>query len=207
MYSRTLFAALGLISAIGAAVVYYVGGRFAISGVISAGTIGAFVFYVGQVYDPLAQLTNARVDVLTALISFDRVFEVLDFKPALKEKEDAKTLETCKGKVTYNDVSFTHLSKEFVTLPSLEEESAISRSNEEDEILSHVSFEIQPGQTIALVGPSGAGKTTTALMLARIYDPTSGQVLLDDVHVSDLTFESLKNHVSVVTQDQNLFHD
>ena len=207
VYSRTLFASLGLISAIGAAVVYFVGGRMAISGAITAGTIGAFVLYVGQVYDPLAQLTNARVDVLTALISFDRVFEVLDFEPALKEKENPETLEKCQGHVTYNDVSFTHLPKEKVTLASLEEESTITYSAEEDEILSHVTFEIEPGQTVALVGPSGAGKTTTAMMLARIYDATSGKVMLDGIDVKDLSFESLKNHVSVVTQDPHLFHD
>lgn len=207
IYSRTLFAALGLISAIGAALVYYVGGRFAISGAISAGTIGAFIFYVGQVYDPLAQLTNARVDVLTALISFDRVFEVLDFQPALKEIDNPIKMDTCEGKVTYKNVSFTHLPKELITLPSLEEEVATSRRNEEDEILSHVTFEIKPGQTVALVGPSGAGKTTTAMMLARIYDATSGQVLLDGIDVRDLSFDSLKQHVSVVTQDPHLFHE
>ena len=207
LYSRTLFAALGLISAIGAAVVYYVGGRFAISGAISAGTIGAFIFYVGQVYDPLTQLTNARVDVLTALVSFDRVFEVLDFEPALKENEDPTEMETCKGRVDYNDVSFTHLPKELITLPSLEEVSTVARSSEEEEILSHISFTIEPGETVALVGPSGAGKTTTAMMLARIYDTTSGEVLLDGINVKNLSFESLKKHVSVVTQDPHLFHD
>ncbi|HMS25220.1 MAG TPA: ABC transporter ATP-binding protein [Acidimicrobiia bacterium] len=207
LYSRTLFAALGLISAIGAAVVYYVGGRFAISGAISAGTIGAFIFYVGQVYDPLTQLTNARVDVLTALVSFDRVFEVLDFEPALKENEDPTEMETCKGRVDYNDVSFTHLPKELITLPSLEEVSTVARSSEEEEILSHISFSIEPGETVALVGPSGAGKTTTAMMLARIYDTTSGEVLLDGINVKNLSFESLKKHVSVVTQDPHLFHD
>ncbi len=207
LYARTLFAALGLISAIGAAVVYYVGGHFAISGAISAGTIGAFIFYVGQVYDPLTQLTNARVDVLTALVSFDRVFEVLDFEPALKEKEKPTEMKTCKGRVDYNDVSFTHLPKELITLPSLEEVTAIARSSEEEEILSHISFSIAPGETVALVGPSGAGKTTTAMMLARIYDTTNGEVLLDGVNVKDLSFESLKTHVSVVTQDPHLFHD
>ncbi len=206
LYSRTLFAALGLISAIGAAIVYYVGGRLAIEGALTAGTVGAFIFYVAQVYDPLTQLTNARVDVLTALVSFDRVFEVLDFESALVEKEDPIELTTNIGRVEYRDVSFTHLPKELVTIESLEEEST-ARSTQEDEILSHVSFTIEPGQKIALVGPSGAGKTTTAMMLARIYDPTEGEVLLDGVNVKDLSFQSLKDHVSVVTQDPHLFHD
>jgi ATP-binding cassette subfamily B protein len=207
LYTRTLFAILGLISALGAAVVYYVGGRLAISGAITAGTIGAFVFYVGQVYDPLTQLTNARVDVLTALVSFDRVFEILDFKPAIKEKENPTELENSKGKVEYKNVSFTHLPKEMVTLASLEEKTSVSRSNEEAEILNGLNFTIEPGQTVALVGPSGAGKTTTALLLARIYDTTKGDVLLDGVNVKDLSFKSLKKNVSVVTQDPHLFHD
>lgn len=207
LYTRTLFAILGLISALGAAVVYYVGGRYAISGAITAGTIGAFVFYVGQVYDPLTQLTNARVDVLTALVSFDRVFEVLDFEPAIKEKDNPVELKDSKGKVEYKNVSFTHLPKELVTLASLEEKTTVVRSSEEDEILNDLNFTIEPGQTVALVGPSGAGKTTTALLLARIFDTTKGEVLLDGVNVKDLSFESLKKNVSVVTQDPHLFHD
>jgi ATP-binding cassette subfamily B protein len=207
MYTRTLFAALGLISALGAAVVYYVGGRFAIEGIVTAGTIGAFVLYVGQVYEPLTQLTNARVDVLTALVSFDRVFEVIDFEPALQESKNPIELDQAKGRVSYEDVSFTHLPKEKVTLDSLEEESTLVAASEEDEILSHVSFDVEPGQTLALVGPSGAGKTTTAMMLARIYDPTSGTVRLDGHVVKNLSFASLKKHVGVVTQDPHLFHD
>ena len=207
LYSRSLFAILGLISAIGAAVVYYVGGRFAINGVITAGTIGAFIFYVGRVYDPLAQLTNARVDVLTALVSFDRVFEILDFEPALKESENAIEIKSSKGKVEYKDVSFTHLRKELITLDSLEEKSTRASNTDEEEILSHISFTIEPGETVALVGPSGAGKTTTAMLLARIYDVTSGEILLDGINVKEATFESLKNNISVVTQDPHLFHD
>ena len=207
LYSRSLFAILGLIAAIGAAVVYYIGGRFAINGTITAGTIGAFIFYVGRVYDPLAQLTNARVDILTALVSFDRVFEILDFEPAIKESDTAIEITSSKGKVQYNDVSFTHLKKELVTLDSLEEKSSRSSNADEEEILSHISFTIEPGETVALVGPSGAGKTTIAMLLARIYDVTSGEILLDGVNVKDATFASLQNNISVVTQDPHLFHD
>lgn len=207
MYIRILLAALGLISAIGAAIIYYVGGRFAISGAISAGTIGAFVLYVTQVYEPLTQLTNARVDVLTALVSFDRVFEVLDFEPAIKEKPNAKTLDTCKGRVVYKDVSFTHLPVSKVTLSSLEDENVIIGTDEGQEILSNVSFIVEPGETLALVGPSGAGKTTTAMLLPRMFDVTTGAVEIDGQNVSDLTFDSLKKHIGVVTQDPHLFHD
>lgn len=207
LYVRALFAALALISAIGAAVVYYVGGRFAIEGVITAGTIGAFVFYVGQVYEPLTQLTNARVDILTAFVSFDRVFEVLDFEPALRERKNPIVLENVEGRIAYDDVSFTHLPKDKVTLESLEEESLPTASSEEEEILSHVSFNVEPGQSVALVGPSGAGKTTTAMMLARLYDPTLGSVRLDGHVVKELSFDTLKKHIGVVTQDPHLFHD
>lgn len=207
MYARSLFAALALISAIGAAVVYYVGGRMALSGAISAGTIGAFVLYVSQVYDPLTQLTNARVDVLTALVSFDRVFEVLDFESALVEPENPVTLESAKGSVKFDHVSFTHLAPALITLPSLEEESKAISVVAEEEILHDISFDIEPGQTVALVGPSGAGKTTTAMLLTRINDVTQGKVTLDGVDVRDLSFESLKNNIGVVTQDPHLFHD
>ncbi|MFN8016020.1 MAG: ABC transporter ATP-binding protein [Acidimicrobiia bacterium] len=207
IYVRTLFAILGLISALGAAVVYYIGGRLAITGAISAGTIGAFVFYVGQVYDPLTQLTNARVDVLTALVSFDRVFEVLDFKPLLQEKSNPLQLENAQGKVEFKNVSFTHPKKELITLASLEEESTVVSKEENEQILNNISFMIDPGQTIALVGPSGAGKTTTAMLLPRIYDSSEGEVLIDDINVKDLSFESIKKNVSVVTQDPHLFHD
>jgi ATP-binding cassette subfamily B protein len=207
MYARVLFAALGLISAFGAAMVYYIGGRLAIDGTISAGTIAAFLLLVGQVYSPLTQLTNARVDILTALVSFDRVFEVLDFPSALTEKPNATTLKTCSGKVTYDNVSFTHLPTEKITLPSLEGESDLMLAPREEQILSNVTFEVEPGETVALVGPSGAGKTTTAMLLPRIYDATSGHVKLDGHDVSDLTFETLKDHIGVVTQDPHLFHE
>ena len=207
MYSRILFAALGLISAIGAAVVYFVGGKFALDGIISAGTVGAFVIYVEQIYSPLTQLTNARVDVLSAMVSFDRVFEILDFKPLITEKEDAITLENPIGNVVYDHVSFTHPAVELVTLPSLEEDAKNQASSLEEQILDDISFKINPGETIALVGPSGAGKTTTAMLLARMYDTTKGSITIDGVDVKDLTFDSIKNVIGVVTQDPHLFHD
>lgn len=207
MYSRILFAALGLISAIGAAVVYLIGGRLALDGVITSGTVIAFVIYVDQIYSPLTQLTNARVDVLSAMVSFERVFEILDFQPLIKEIENPKTLENAKGRVVYDHVSFTHPPVGLVTLPSLEEDNPNQASDEEDEILHDISFIVEPGETIALVGPSGAGKTTTAMMLARMYDTTKGSVSIDGVDVKELSFESIKNTIGVVTQDPHLFHD
>ena len=207
MYVRILFAALGMISAIGAAVVYLVGGRLALDGVITSGTVIAFVIYIDQIYTPLTQLTNARVDVLSAMVSFERVFEILDFQPLIKEIENPKTLVNAKGRVVYDHVSFTHPPVELVTLPSLEEDNPNQASDEEDEILHDVSFVVEPGETIALVGPSGAGKTTTAMMLARMYDTSKGSVSIDGVNVKELSFESIKNTIGVVTQDPHLFHD
>ncbi len=207
MYSRILFAALGLISAIGAAVVYFVGGKLALDGAISAGTVIAFVIYVDQIYAPLTQLTNARVDVLSAMVSFERVFEILDFQPLIKEIDNPVTLESPKGEVIYNHVSFTHPNVELVTLPSLEEDNPNQLSTQEDQILDDISFVISPGETIALVGPSGAGKTTTAFMLARMYDTTKGSVSIDGVDVKELSFDSLKKCIGVVTQDPHLFHE
>ena len=207
MYVRILFAALGLISAIGAAVVYYVGGRFALEGIISAGTVGAFIIYVGQVYSPLTQLTNARVDVLSAMVSFDRVFEILDFKPLITEIENPITLKNPKGKIEYKNVSFTHPKVELITLPSLEEDNPNQAIEQEAQILSDISFSVETGQTIALVGPSGAGKTTTAMLLARMYEVSSGSILIDGVDVKELSFESIKDTIGVVTQDPHLFHE
>lgn len=207
MYSRILFAALGLISAIGAAVVYLIGGRFALNSTISAGTVIAFVIYVDQIYSPLTQLTNARVDVLSAMVSFERVFEILDFQPLIKEIENPKTLVKAKGRVVYDHVSFTHPKVELVTLPSLEEDNPNQSLDDEEEILHDVSFVIEPGQTVALVGPSGAGKTTTAMMLARMYDVSKGAITIDGFDVRELSFESIKDNIGVVTQDPHLFHD
>jgi ATP-binding cassette subfamily B protein len=209
MYSRVLFVVLGLVSAVGTAVVFWIGGNLAISGTISAGTVGAFVLYVSQIYQPLAQLTNTRVDVLTALVSFERVFEVLDFPSSIVDRPDAVTLEAARGEVVFDHVWFRHPAAATVSLPSLEGTgpTAPHEAEESDWILRDVSLRVAPGETVALVGPSGAGKTTIAMLLARIYEVNEGAVLVDGHDVRELTLQSLHDAIGFVAQDPHLFHD
>jgi ATP-binding cassette subfamily B protein len=208
MYSRVLFAALGLVAAIGTAIVYFVGGNLAISGTIGVGTIAAFAVYVSQIYQPLTQLANARVDVLTALVSFERVFEVLDFPPLITDRPGAVDLLEPVGQVEFDHVWFRHPSAAVSSIPSLEEASPATDTDDESAwILRDVSFSVAPGELVALVGPSGAGKTTTALLVPRIYDVSAGEVRVDGRDVRDYTLESLRGSVGMVMQDPHLFHD
>jgi ATP-binding cassette subfamily B protein len=207
MYSRVLFVALGLVAAVGTAVVYFVGGNLVISGTLSIGTVAAFVIYVSQIYQPLTQLTNARVDVLTALVSFERVFEVLDFEPIVADRPGAVDLVAPKGRVELDHVWFRHPPGAVTSLPSLEEGVVVADDEESGWILRDVSLEVEPGELIALVGPSGAGKTTTAMLVPRIADVSEGRVLVDGHDVRDLTLESLRDAVGFVMQDPHLFHD
>jgi ATP-binding cassette subfamily B protein len=208
MYSRILFAALGLVAAIGTAIVYFVGGNLAISGTIGVGTIAAFAVYVSQIYQPLTQLANARVDVLTALVSFERVFEVLDFPPLITNRAGAVDLVEPGGRVEFDHVWFRHPSAAVSSIPSLEEVSPATDTDDESAwILRDVSFTVAPGELVALVGPSGAGKTTSALLVPRIYDVSAGEVRVDGHDVRDYTLESLRGSVGMVMQDPHLFHD
>lgn len=207
MYSRALFVALGLVAAVGTAVVYYIGGRLVISGAISIGTVAAFVIYVGQIYQPLTQLTNARVDVMTALVSFERVFEVLDFPPLITDRPGAVPLEGARGRVVFDHVWFRHPPAPLVSIPSLEEGLAAPSSDGEEWILRDVSFAVEPGETVAIVGPSGAGKTTIAMLVPRVHDTTRGRVTIDGQDVRDVTVDSIRSTVGIVTQDPHLFHD
>jgi ATP-binding cassette subfamily B protein len=208
MYSRVLFAALGLVAAIGTAIVYFVGGNLAISGTIGVGTIAAFAVYVSQIYQPLTQLANARVDVLTALVSFERVFEVLDFPPLISDRPGAVDLIEPVGRVEFDHVWFRHPSAAMSSIASLEEASIATDTDDESAwILRDVSFTVAPGELVALVGPSGAGKTTTALLVPRIYDVSAGEVRVDGRDVRDYTLESLRDSVGMVMQDPHLFHD
>ena len=208
MYSRVLFAALGLVAAIGTAIVYFVGGNLAISGTIGVGTIAAFAVYVSQIYQPLTQLANARVDVLTALVSFERVFEVLDFPPLITNRPGAVDLLEPVGRVEFDHVWFRHPSAAVSSIPSLEEAAPATDTDDESAwILRDVSFTVAPGELVALVGPSGAGKTTSALLVPRIYDVSAGEVRVDGHDVRDYTLESLRGSVGMVMQDPHLFHD
>ncbi|MFM7060049.1 MAG: ABC transporter ATP-binding protein [Actinomycetes bacterium] len=206
MYSRVLFVALGLVAAVGTAVVYYVGGHLAITGAISIGTVGAFVIYVGQIYQPLTQLTNARVDVMTALVSFERVFEILDFPSITTEAPDALAIDRVDGRIEFDHVSFRHPAPDLVSLASLED--GVTPSGDPSEwILRDIDLSIAPGEFVALVGPSGAGKTTTAMLVPRIADVVEGAVRIDGHDVRTLTLDTVQRAVGVVMQDPHLFHE
>ncbi|MGH9025206.1 MAG: ABC transporter ATP-binding protein [Acidimicrobiia bacterium] len=206
LYSRVLFVALGLVAAVGTAVVYYVGGRLVISGAMTIGTVAAFVIYVSQIYTPLTQLTNARVEVMTALVSFERVFEVIDFPPLIADRPGAVDLEAPHGRLEFEHVWFRHPPAALASLPSLEEGAPEPPGDASVWTLRDVNFAVEPGETVALVGPSGAGKTTTALLVPRIHETTEGRVLFDGRDVRELTMSSLGSAVGMVMQDAHLFH-
>jgi ATP-binding cassette subfamily B protein len=174
---------------------------------ISIGTLAAFVIYVGQIYQPLTQLTNARVDVMTALVSFERVFEVLDFPPLVADRPAAFDLPHAAGKVEFDHVWFRHPSPAVSSIASLEEGNVVPDEEPSEWILRDVSFSVEPGELVALVGPSGAGKTTTAMLVPRINDVVEGRVLVDGQDVRDVTLDSLRDSVGMVMQDPHLFHE
>jgi ATP-binding cassette subfamily B protein len=207
MYSVVLSVSLGLVAAIGTAIVYFVGGNLVIDATISIGTLGAFVLLVAQIYTPLTQLTNARVDVLTALVSFERVFEVLDFPPLVEEKPGAYDLVDPVGRIELDHVWFRHPAPARASLASLEEPGATLDTEPSDWILRDVSLTVEPGEFVALVGPSGAGKTTTAMLVPRIADVEMGAVRIDGHDVRELTLDTLRDAVGVVMQDPHLFHE
>ncbi len=207
MYNRVLFVALGFVAAVGTAVVYFIGGSIAIDNRAFAGTLGAFVLYVSQIYQPLSQLTNARVDVMTAFVSFERVFEVLDFPPLVTDRPGAVDLVEPKGRIAFEHVWFRHPPPSTTSLPSLEADPSIVDTEPSAWILRDVSLTVEPGELVALVGPSGAGKTTTAMLVPRITDVTEGRVTVDGHDVRDLTLESLRAAVGFVMQDPHLFHE
>ena len=209
MYSRVLFAALGLVAAIGTAIVYFVGGNLAISGTIGVGTIAAFAVYVSQIYQPLTQLANARVDVLTALVSFERVFEVLDFPPLISNRPSAVDLVEPVGRIEFDHVWFRHPSATMSSIPSLEEATGATDLDDESAwILRDVSFTIAPGE---LVGPGRAVRRgqdhQRAARCPASTTSSSGEVRVDGRDVRDYTLESLRGAVGMVMQDPHLFHD
>jgi len=208
MHGRALFAALGLIGALATALVYFVGGRVVILDPdVQVGTVVALGLYVTQLYGPLAQLSNARVDLMTALVSFERVFEVLDLRSSITEREDAVVLDRPRGHVRLEDVSFRYPTGEGVGLASLEGARTAHDGDPGALVLDGIDLDIAPGRTVALVGPSGAGKSTLASLLPRLYDVTGGRVTVDGHDVRDLTLESLRAAIGVVSQDPHLFHD
>ncbi|HEY3082327.1 MAG TPA: ABC transporter ATP-binding protein [Chloroflexota bacterium] len=261
---RWFFLGISLASAIGTALVFWLGGHLVLAGEFTIGTIVAFGAYLGQLYGPISALTNARIELATALVSFERVFEVLDLPLEIEDKPDALAPAAVDGRVSFDGVSFSYLAPE--GQPPVLKESARRRArevvgvlsgemaNERDErrardgangraaasangrtadgtadgvtgspvpwlagpepeepevrwALREVSFEIEPGQLAALVGPSGAGKTTTTYLLPRLYDPTEGRIVIDGVDLRDLKLEWLSANIGMVTQESYLFHD
>jgi ATP-binding cassette, subfamily B, bacterial len=206
MYGRTFFTALTLVAALATALVYGLGGWLAFTGSLSAGDVVALALLLSRLYGPLTALANVRVDVMSAMVSFDRVFEVLDLEPMIREASDAVPLPADDRSIEFDRVSFSYPSGTDVSLPSLEEVSLPEHGGPVD-VLHDVSFRVEPGHLVALVGHSGAGKSTIANLVPRLYDVTGGSVRVGGVDVREATLESLRNSIGVVSQDAHLFHD
>jgi ATP-binding cassette, subfamily B, bacterial len=205
MNGRFFFTSLGLVASLAVALVYGVGGSLAIDGVLTVGTLTALAALLAQLYGPPTQLTNLRVDVMNALVSFDRVFEVLDLVPMIRDAENAEAVNG-PASVGFEHVSFTYPSADEVSLASLESIASLDQ-RPSGEVLHDVTFSVAAGQTVALVGRSGGGKTTMTHLIARLYDATSGTVSVADTDVKKLTQASLRATVGYVTQDAHMFHD
>ncbi|MBI5090287.1 MAG: ABC transporter ATP-binding protein [Actinobacteria bacterium] len=207
MYGRVFFVALGLVGALGAAAIYGIGAFYVVDGNITPGTLVTLAALVTRLYQPLTGLTNARVDLMTALVSFERVFEVLDAPEAIVDRPGAVDLVQPTGRVEFDHVRFRYPAAATVTVASLEAPSAIGGTDPDQDVLQDVSLVIEPGETVALVGASGSGKTSLASLIPRLYDVTGGAVRVDGHDVRDLTQESLRAAIGVVSQDPHLFHD
>ena len=223
MYSRVFLIALTLVGAVGTAMVYWLGGHLAIDGALTAGTLVALGLYTVRIYVPLTSLSNARVDVMSAFVSFERVFEVLDTPNPITDADDARELAEPAGRVEFRGVSFRYPSAEDTPAslgieapagPAGSERAPADHEHTGDtsggvlpEVLSGVDLDIAPGQMVAVVGPSGSGKTTLVSLVPRLYDVTAGAVLVDGADVRRLTQGSLRAAIGTVTQDPHLFHD
>jgi ATP-binding cassette subfamily B protein len=206
MFSRTFFVAMLLVASLAQALTYGLGGWLAVTGSVTAGTVVTLALLLTRLYGPLTALSNVRVDVMSALVSFDRVFEVLDLKPGIEEKPDAVAIPAGAGRIEFRGVKFRYPSADQVSLATLEDVTALDRT-ENAPVLKGVDFTVEPGQMVALVGPSGAGKSTTSMLVSRVYDVTDGAVLVGGVDVRDATLDSLRDTIGVVTQDSHLFHE
>ncbi len=224
------FVILGLVGAVGTALVYWGGGHLVLQGTFTIGTIVAFSSYLTQLYGVLQQLTNAPVAFATSMVSFERVFEVIDLPVDIEEKPDAIELATVRGELIFDDVTFEYRVDDSRLLRGVERHGQVDMvqavlsgdgttngkpgpspvpgpSQAREIALEHISFTIEPGQLVALVGPSGAGKTTLTYLIPRLYDPTKGRILLDGHDLRDVTLASLASQVGMVTQETHLFHD
>ncbi|MFE9664200.1 ABC transporter transmembrane domain-containing protein [Streptomyces sp. NPDC005955] len=206
MSQYTFMTALTLVSALALALVYGLGGWFALRGTLEPGAVVALALLLTRLYAPLTALAGARVEVMSALVSFERVFEVLDLEPLIAERPDAREVPEGPVAVEFTDVRFGYPAADRVSLASLEEVASLD-TREGGDVLKGLSFRAEPGQTVALVGSSGAGKSTIASLLPRLYDTDSGTVSVGGVDVRDLTTDSLRATVGMVTQDGHLFHE
>ncbi len=205
--NRSVFiTGLTLLAAIATAIVYGFGGIAAVEGAMSVGTLLALAALLARLYGPLTALSNVRIDIMTALVSFERIFEVLDLQPLVREREDARELPPGPVSVELADVDFHYPGADEISLASLEA-TAVGDRRAGGPVLHGVSLRAEPGQVVALVGPSGAGKTTITSLVARLYDPSRGLVRLGGIDARDLSLASLHATVGVVTQDAHLFHD
>ena len=206
MLTQYFMTSLTLVSALATALVYGMGGWLALRGQLDPGTVVALALLLTRLYTPLTALANVRVDLMTALVSFERIFEVLDIDPMIKESPHARPVPDGPVAIEFDDVEFTYPTAEKYSLASLEEVTTVdARAGEQ--VLHGVGFRAEPGQMVALVGSSGAGKSTMASLVPRLYDVDAGAIRLSDVDVSELEFASLRETVGVVTQDGHLFHD
>jgi ATP-binding cassette subfamily B protein len=207
MYGRVFFVALGLVGALGAVAIYGVGAFMVISGGITIGTLVAMAAFVQRIYQPLTGLTNARLEVMTALVSFERVFEVLDAPVAIVDRLGAVDIVKPIGNIEFDHVAFRYPPGASVSIASLELAGVMQGADPDTDVLVDVSLRIDAGSTVAIVGTSGAGKTTLAMLIARLYDVTGGSVRLDGNDVRDLTSVSLRAAIGVVSQDPHMFHE
>ncbi|MGQ0679552.1 MAG: ABC transporter ATP-binding protein [Actinomycetota bacterium] len=209
MYGRVLYMSFTVAAALGTAFVYWLGGGMVIRGTLELGTIVAFSLYLTRIFGPITGLSNIPIEIKTAMVSFNRVFEVLDFPSSIQQRLGAVDLVDPLGRVEFNDVWFRYPAGPTVSIPSLEEGWSDSEAAEQDDswILQGASFVVEPGQMVALVGPSGAGKSTISSLVSRLYDTVEGSVGIDGIDVKNLTLHSLAAAVGSVPQDVHLFHD
>lgn len=206
MLNRLFFTSLTSVAAVATAVAYGFGGHLAINGSITVGTLLALTALLARLYGPLTALSNVRVEVMTSLVSFERIFEVLDLQPMVTEKPNAKNLESGSAEIIANNVRFTYPTADEISLASLET-VAKKELVESGEILKGISFTAKAGTLTAIVGPSGAGKTTMSALIPRLYDVTSGSILINGEDIRSYTLQSLRDQIGVVAQDPHLFHE
>jgi ATP-binding cassette subfamily B protein len=206
LLNRLFFISLTSVAAIATAFAYGIGGHLAINGSITVGSMIAITALLARLYGPLTALSNIRIDVMTALVSFERVFEVLDLAPMVTSKPDAKSLTAAMPRVEFKDVTFRYPKADEISLASLESAAKLE-TVDSGEILKGISFIAQPGTLTALVGPSGAGKTTIGALIPRLYDVTGGSIEIDGLDIRDVELESLRDCIGVVMQDAHLFHE